>query len=133
MRDRLLGLSPWILIGWTVVLWLSRLRNVLADDDLTTLGRGVRVGVVVVFVGVALFAAVGLKRKRVIPLAVLIVWTVGYWLVRGTGILIGDWSIGFKVVHTVLMVVSIGLAALVMVSTRWWLPVKPAAVDPAAG
>jgi hypothetical protein len=36
--------------------------------------------------------------------------SVGYWLVRGTGILVADHDVGFKVVHTVLMVISIVLA-----------------------
>jgi len=116
MGDRVLRLSPWILIGWTVALWLSRLRNVLTNEDLTSTGRGLRVGVVVVFVALAAGAALGVRRKRLLPLAALVVWTIGYWLVRGTGILIGDWTISFKVVHTVLMVVSIGLAALVVAS-----------------
>jgi hypothetical protein len=107
---RLLSLMPWILTSWTVFLWLSRLRNVLGDDDLTSTGRAWRIGVVVLFVLLAVVAAAGLIRRTMVPLMVLIVWTVCYWLVRGTGILLGDWSVGFKVVHTVLMVVSLGLA-----------------------
>ena len=108
--NRLLTLMPWILTSWTVFLWLSRLRNVLGDDDLTSTGRAWRIGVVVVFVVLAVVAAAGMIRRTMVPLLVLIVWTVCYWLVRGTGILLGDWSVGFKVVHTVLMVVSLGLA-----------------------
>lgn len=108
--SRLLSLMPWILVSWTVFLWLSRLRNILGDDDLTSTGRAWRIGVVVVFVLLAIVAAAGLIRRTVVPLMVLIVWTVSYWLVRGTGILLGDWSVSFKVVHTVLMVVSLGLA-----------------------
>ena len=37
----------------------------------------------------------------------------GVWLVRGTGIALGDRALGFKVVHTVLALVSIGLAGWV--------------------
>ena len=108
--NRLLSLMPWILTSWTVFLWLSRLRNVLGDEDLTSGGRAWRIAVVVVFVLLAVVAAAGLIRRTMVPLLVLIVWTVCYWLVRGTGILLGDWSVSFKVVHTVLMVVSLGLA-----------------------
>ena len=104
--------APWLLIGWTVVLWSSRLRNVLADDDLTSTGRAVRVGVVVVFVALALGAAWRWRQGRRDLMAVLIVWSVGYWIIRGGGILIGDWSVSFKVVHTVLMVVSLACAGL---------------------
>ena len=103
----------WLLIGWTVVLWVSRLRNVLADDDLTSTGRAVRIGVVIVFVALALGAGWGVRRGDRRPMWVLVVWSVGYWLVRGGGILIGDWSVGFKVVHTVLMIVSLAAAGLV--------------------
>lgn len=102
--------APWLLIGWTVLLWTSRLRNVLNDDDLTSSGRAIRIGVVVIFVVMGLAAAVGIRRGSMRALMVLIVWSFGYWLIRGTGILIGDWSVGFKVVHTVLMVVSVSLA-----------------------
>lgn len=108
--DRLRKRAPWLLIGWSVFLWISRLRNVLNDDDLTSSGRAIRIGVVVIFVVLALVAAFGILRGSLRPLIVLIVWSFGYWLIRGTGILIGDWSAGFKAVHTVLMVVSMGLA-----------------------
>lgn len=102
----------WVLVAWTVLLWLSRLRNVLADDDLTTNGRNLRIGVVVVFVVLALATGLGLLFKRPKAMVVLVFWTVIYWSVRGTGILFGDWSLGFKVVHTLLWIVSFAAAAL---------------------
>lgn len=107
-------MSAAVLVLWTVFLWLSRLRNVVADEDLTSGGRAVRIAVVVVFVLLALGSVAERVRRGSwgVVLSVLIVWTIGYWLVRGTGILIGDWSVGFKVVHTVLMVVSLTLAVL---------------------
>ena len=40
----------------------------------------------------------------------LVVWTVGFWLVRGGGILLDDHDAAFTVIHTALMVVSIVLA-----------------------
>ena len=108
----------WVLVIWTVFLWLSRLRNVLADDDLSDTGRNVRIAVVVVFVLLALGAAAGLVFRRPKAMIVLIFWTVVYWFVRGTGILIGDWSVGFKVVHTLLWIVSFGAAALAAYALR---------------
>jgi hypothetical protein len=101
----------WALIGWTIFLWVSRLRNVLTNDDLTSTGRAVRIGVVVVFVVLAAWALTGLRRGRVLAIQVLIGWTIVYWLVRHTGILIDDYSVGFKLIHTVLAIISIGLAA----------------------
>lgn len=108
----------WVLIAWTIFLWLSRLRNVLGNEELSSGGRAARVTVVVIFVGLALVVA----ASRVIPrlrvrahrlLLVFLLWTVGYWLVRGIGILLdGEYSVGFKAVHTVLMVVSVTLSVL---------------------
>ena len=122
----------WVLIAWTIFLWLSRLRNVLGNEDLSSGGRSVRVGVVVIFVGLALVVgALGLKARlrpgrALTPtgdgsraLAVLLLWTAGYWLVRGFGILIdGEYSVGFKAVHTVLMVVSLTLSGLTAQQAR---------------
>lgn len=103
----------WVLIGWTVFLWLSRLRNVLNNDDLSSTGVAVRVGEVVVFLVLAAVAVMGRRRQQQAPQIVFVVWTIGYWLVQGTGILIdGQRSIGFKAVHTVLMVVSVVLSVL---------------------
>lgn len=94
-----------VLVGWTLVLWLSRLRNVLGNDELNGWGVGWRVGVVVVFVGLALAATTG----RLV--GALACWTVGFWLARGGGILIdGSYDAGFKLIHTALMVVSISAA-----------------------
>lgn len=104
----------WVLVAWTVAVWVSRLRNVLTNDDLTSGGRVLRVVVVIVFVSLALAAVVSRLRKRWPQvLAVFLAWTIGYWLVRGIGILInGEYSAGFKVVHTVLMAVSLSLCLL---------------------
>ena len=104
MRDRLPALPLLAMIGWTLFLWTSRLRNVLGNDELSAWGTTWRIGVVVVFVVLALLAATG----RLVDL--FVGWTIGYWVVRGGGILIGDYSAGFKAIHTALMAVSIGLA-----------------------
>ena len=104
MRHRLPATPLLVMVAWTVFLWLSRLRNVLGNDELTDWGTTWRIGVVVIFVVLAITAASG----RLIDLFVW--WTMGYWLVRGGGILIGDYSAGFKAIHTALMAVSIGLA-----------------------
>lgn len=113
MRTFLQRYSIWILVVWTFFLWISRLRNVLGNDELSAGGRFVRVLVVVVFVAMAA-AVVTARRHRLFGLlaSVLVSWTLVYWLVRGGGILLGDYDAAFKAVHTVLMVVSVGLAAL---------------------
>ena len=114
----LLRHGGWVLVAWTVFLWLSRLRNVLADDDLSATGRNLRVGVVVVFVLLAVAAAAGLWFGRPKAMIVLIFWTVLYWFVRGTGILVGEWSVGFKFVHTALWLVSFAAAGLAASALR---------------
>ena len=100
-------------VVWTVLVWIGRIGNVIADDDLSAAGAAWRIAVAVAFVvlGLAVFVARlrgadGATRL----LAVLVACTVGWWLVRGVGTLVDDDDVGFKVVHTVLMVVSIGLA-----------------------
>ena len=107
-RSVIARLRAWpalgVLVGWTVFLWSSRLRNVVSNDELDTWGVTWRVGVVVIFVVLAALAATG----RAIP--VLVVWTVGFWVVRGGGILLDDHDVGFTLIHTALMVVSIGAA-----------------------
>ncbi len=104
----------WILVVWTFLVWTSRVRNILLADELDGTGRTIRVAIAVSFVILAVGTAVGLLRKR--PdrrwLLALVVWTVVVWIVRGGGILLDDHEVGFKVVHTALAVVSIGLA--------WW-------------
>ncbi len=103
-----------LLIGWTLFVWLTRARNIVTDDDLSTDEAAWRLAVVVVFVGLAgaLLVARRSDRFAVTPvLRVMVIWTTGYWLVRGTGIIIDDHDLGFTIVHTVLMAISIGLAA----------------------
>lgn len=103
----------WALVGWSWFLWASRLRNVLGNDDLDSWDTTWRFGVVVLFVVLALIAFIGERKDsgwKAQAVGVLVWWTVGYWLVRGGGILLDDHEAAFKAVHTVLMAISIGLA-----------------------
>lgn len=93
-----------VLVGWTVVVWASRLRNVLGDDELDDRGVAWRIVVVVVFVTLAVASASGRA------VSILVWWTIGFWLVRGGGILLDDHDVGFTVIHTALMAVSIAAA-----------------------
>lgn len=113
------------LTGWTVFLWVSRLRNVVTNDELSDAGRNWRIAVVAIFVGLGIAATIGMFRRSLVLLRVLVMWSIGYWIIRGGGILIGDWSAGFKIVHTVLMAVTLGLCAWVMRTVpgaRWSRP-----------
>ena len=112
-RDRL---AVPILIAWTAFIWISRLRNVLGNDDLSSAAELWRISVVVVFVALAGGALWAWRSRHDEPgrsrwpVRVLCVWTVGFWTVRGVGIVLDDHTVGFTVVHTVLMAISIGLA-----------------------
>ena len=102
--------------AWTLLVWLSRVRNVWADDDLSGGGRASRVAVAAVFIALAAVIVVAFYRPAADPnrarwaLRVLCSWTIAFWIVRGAGILLDDHDAGFLTVHAVLMAVSIGLA-----------------------
>jgi hypothetical protein len=102
----------WILVVWTFLVWTSRVRNIMAADELSSTGRAIRVAIAVSFVTLAVGTAVGLFRKQLDRrwLMALVGWTILVWTVRGVGMLLDDHEVGFKVVHTVLAAVSIGLA-----------------------
>lgn len=104
----------WIapLVGWTLFLWTSRIRNVLADDDLDAFGLTWRLGAAVIFLALGLTCLAWLWRGRPGPisLGVLAGWTVVYWLVRGTGIMLdSNHDAGFKLIHAALMAMSLGV------------------------
>lgn len=126
-------LPVFLLVGWTIFLWVSRLRNVFADDDLSTSGVVWRVLVVVVFVAFGGVVVAALRTGRP-PLRqtvqALALWTILYWLVRGTAILVDDYEASFKVVHSALMAVSIGVAAWAWSTVRSLSPDDHAAVSP---
>lgn len=112
-RDRL---AVPILVAWTAFVWISRVRNILDDDNLSGAAEGWRVAVAVAFISLAGSALWAWRSRTDDPdralwlVRVLCGWTVGYWIVRGGGIVLDDRSLGFTVVHTVLMAISIGLA-----------------------
>ena len=105
-----------ILVAWTSFVWISRVRNVLANDDLSGSAEFWRIAPAVAFIALAGSTLWAWRTRDDEPdralwlLRVLCGWTVGYWIVRGTAIVLADHSLGFTVVHTILMSISIGLA-----------------------
>jgi hypothetical protein len=104
--------------AWTAFVWVGRIRNVWADASLDTAGKVGRSALATSFVAFAVVTLVWCLRWRrtglpastrylVGPFAA---WTVGVWVVRSIGIWVHDHPVGFKVVHTVLAAISIGLA-----------------------
>jgi hypothetical protein len=85
------------LIAWTVFVWIGRIRNG---------------GAFVLAAAFLLLAALAAWRRGRWTTALVAV-TIGFWLIRAPMILAADHPGGFKVVHTVLAVVSIALAVSV--------------------
>jgi hypothetical protein len=102
-----------VMVIWTLVIWVSRVRNIWADDELSAGGQVARTVVALLFVGLALAAL--RWREVVMPFCV---WTIGYWAVRSVQIIAKDHELGFTVVHTVLALISIGLAVWVGVACQ---------------
>lgn len=112
-----------MLLAWTLIVWVGRVRNALSDPELTGSERLGPLLLAASFVVPALVLAVVLfvstrrssdggavLRYGVLALAA---WTCGVWLFRIADIALGgDWSIGFVIVHAVLAVVSAVLAVL---------------------
>lgn len=110
------------LVAWTFLVWTTRIANIWRDADLDTGERWGRTLLAVSFTVLAIAAAVALWRRlgqaTVVTVGALAAWTIAVWVVRGIGILAADHDLGFKVVHTVLAVVSIVLAVLAWPETR---------------
>jgi hypothetical protein len=103
------------LVAWTFFVWTTRIGNIWRDADLDTSGKVGRTVLALSFTLLAAAVVVALwRRARWTHAAVLALagWTVGVWLVRDAGILAADHDVGFKVVHTVLAIVSIVLSVL---------------------
>ena len=99
------------LVVWTLGIWGSRLRNISADDELVGFDRSVAVTVAFVLLAAASITGAGILREATWvgrPLSVLVVVGIVRWTLRGPVILVSDeWSVGFKVVHTLLWVVTV--------------------------
>ena len=117
VHPKVLPLIP--LLIWTLFVWSSRIRNVWTDEDLSTGGQLLRTGYAIVFLafGIALTAMVWRRRPEPLDplgqrvLVAFLAWTVAFWLIRGIGIIVDDHTTSFTVIHTILMIISIGLAA----------------------
>lgn len=117
---------------WTVFVWgIVRLRNILSDPDLSGSGMIVPLVLSASFWVPAALLLLGIVRSRRststgepsrmvdLGLVGLAAWTIAVWIYKAIDIAIfSDHPIGFVVVHTVLAVVSVGLAGFVVVFGR---------------
>lgn len=117
------------LVAWTAFVWVTRISNAWQDAAAST---AVKVGATVlslsflVLAGAAVAVTVRASKRAMTAgeanvYRAFAAWTVVVWIVRGVQISLADYSAdpnianptGFKIVHLVLGVVSVGLAALV--------------------
>jgi hypothetical protein len=96
---------PYVLAGWTLLIWIGRVRNILDAD-----GRIVELLVPVLLI--VLGAATLVRPRQIGPLLAMV--TVIVWVVRVPLVLVHHHSAGFVGVHLVLAAVSITLAALTL-------------------
>jgi hypothetical protein len=110
MRSRA---PAFALAGWTLFVWATRIRNALGDDELSTGAKAWAVGVATAFtLGGLIVLVAALRRTKVVPaVRALAAVTAVYWPVRVVQIALADHDATFIAVHTVLGVVSVGLAA----------------------
>ncbi len=107
------SLRPALLLAvWTVLVWTTRIRNIWTDDELTTNGQLWRTALAGVFTVFALGTVVLWRRRGDATgwVRAFAVWTIGVWAVRAVQIGLADHGVAFKAVHTVLAIVSTGLA-----------------------
>ena len=106
-------------VAWTLLVWGTRIDNIVGDADLDAAGRAARLALAGSFVVLAVAAGAGLWRARRTPTAwlapllrLLAAWTVGVWAVRTVQIAVGGHDAAFVLVHLGLAVVSIVLAVM---------------------
>ncbi len=102
-----------MLVGWTVLVWGPRIRNIWTDASLDTGGQVLRTLYAGIFLLTAAAIAFALTRRPDLlrpVIGVVAAWTVGFWILRGAQIAAGDHDAAFLAVHAVLAVGSIGLA-----------------------
>jgi hypothetical protein len=100
---------------WSVLVWTTRIVNIVGDDDLTGAEKLGRTLLALSFTGLALAVGHALYHRTTWRSSIvrsLAVWTIGIWAIRALGILAGGRRVGFVAVHLTLAAVSIALAVL---------------------
>lgn len=105
------------LVGWTALVWTTRIGNIWRDHALDTGEKLGRTALALSFSALAVVVLVALVRRTtwLAPAVVALAgWTTAVWIVRSVGIATGDHEGAFIVVHLVLAAVSIGLSGAAM-------------------
>ncbi|MGH9085892.1 MAG: hypothetical protein ACRDYW_10600 [Acidimicrobiales bacterium] len=107
----------WVLalVGWTGVVWTTRIGNIWGDTGLTDGEKWGRTGLALSFTVLAVAVGLALVRRAAwlrTAVGALAGWTIVVWVVRAVGVSTGGHDAAFVAVHLVLAVVSIALAVL---------------------
>jgi len=125
------------LVAWTTFVWTTRIANIWRDGALDAGEKLGRTGLALSFTLLAMAVLVTLWRRpgwaSQVAVGALAGWSVAVWVVRDARILVADHEVGFKVVHTVLAVVSIVLAVLAWREARRDARRQAAGAPPVAG
>ena len=101
------------LVGWSLLVWTTRIRNIWTDDELSVTGQVGRTALALSFTVLAVAAGVAVARRlawRDRAVHLLAGWTIAVWVVRSIGIATADHDAAFIAVHLVLAAISIVLA-----------------------
>jgi len=103
------------LIGWTLFVWVTRIRNIGTDEGLSGWSMIWRLGVAGTFVVTAASVVLAvLVRPAAVPITAraLAGFGIVVWLIRGVDIAVGDHDAAFIIVHLVLAgtTIALGLA-----------------------
>jgi hypothetical protein len=123
------NLSKWLvtaLCAWTVFVWGNRISNAWSSTTESTSAKAISTVLAASFLVLAVGGVVILARSWAAPLTnlaknfllVFAGWTVLVWCIRIVGIVLADHEVGFKVVHTMLGLISIALAVGVARAVR---------------
>ena len=94
--------------------WGTRVRNIAGDDDMGGGEKAFGFLVCALFIGAAIAMLAMLVARRSASLRALLpvfaIATAGWWAVRSVIIVLNDHSMGFRIVHIVLGIISSVLA-----------------------
>ena len=115
------------LVAWTFFVWTTRIANIWRDGSLSAGEQVGRTALALSFTLLAVAVLATLWRGSAtlsrLALGALAGWSVAVWVVRDIRIALGEHDAGFVIVHVVLGVVSVILAALA------WREARRAPVD----
>ncbi len=120
LMTRLARWSLGALVAWTAFVWTTRISNALEGNE-STVDKATSIVFAVIFLAFAagsvvllvrLWRGALLDRSWAGFVALFAAWTTCVWCVRFVTIGFSGNTLAFKVVHIVLGLISIGLAAL---------------------